>query len=206
MEDRSKNGFVHFGSDVKSWAKRLPSVEEARPGRCPWCGVASRPTGEKLQLHGHGLRERQLRGPLEPGGGAALIVLLVRRYLCLVCGGIATVVPRGVLRGWLFSASAIALALALFGIEGMSEAEVRKRTSPWMVVGATAAEGWLSLRRWIRAIRAGRLFSDVRMVGPGWTARQVAARAAVVLAGRGPSELRVFEPVWAAFIGAARFS
>lgn len=206
MKDRSKTGFVYFRSDVKSWIRRPPSVEEARPGRCPWCGAASRPTGDKLQLHGHGLRERQLRGPLEPEGRASLIVLLIRRYLCRVCGGVATVVPQGVVRGRLFSASAIALALALFGIERMSEVAVRKRTSPWTLVGATAAEGWLRLRRWVRAIRDGRLFSEVHMLGADWTARHVAVRAATVLAGRGPSELRVFDLVAAAFVGATQFS
>jgi hypothetical protein len=98
------------------------------------------------------------------------------------------------------------LALALFGLEQKSEAAVRKQVSPWTVVGATAAKGWLSLRRWVLAIRQGRLFSEVRMIGADWTARQVAARAATVLAGRGPSELRAFDPVAAAFSGAAQVS
>ena len=51
--------------DVKCWRSRLPTVEEARPARCPVCGAASRPAGKALAIHGHGLHERQLRGPSE---------------------------------------------------------------------------------------------------------------------------------------------
>ena len=203
MKDRSSHGFVHFASDVKSWMNRPPSVEVARPARCPCCGAASRPLGKPLQMHGHGLRERQLRGPLEPGGPPVLIILLLRRYLCLLCGCVATVVPRGVLRGRLFSSSAIALALALFGLEEKTEVETRKKTSPWSIGGVTAADGWLCLHRWVRAIRRGRLFSGLFTFSDTWTARQVAARAARALASRGPSEHRAHAPSAAAFIGAA---
>ncbi len=55
----------------------MPSVQEARPGQCPHCEVASRPVGGPLNLHGHGVRDRQLRGPLDP----QLLSLSLRRYL-----------------------------------------------------------------------------------------------------------------------------
>jgi hypothetical protein len=67
------------------------------------------------------------------------------------------VTPREVLRRRLFSAPAIALALALFGVSEVALTEVRARISPWATVGATAAAGWVSLRRWVADVRAGRL-------------------------------------------------
>jgi hypothetical protein len=50
-------------------------------------------------------------------------------------------VPRETSRGRLYTASAVAWALALFGVEHVSAAQVRRRTSPWSVVGATARWG-----------------------------------------------------------------
>ena len=153
-------------------------------------------------MHGHGLRDRQLRGPLEPGGRPRLVVLMVRRYLCLQCLRVVTVVPRGMLWRRLFSAGAIALAMALFGIEELTAAAVRERISPWQEVGATSAKGWLSLRRWVRAVRRGALFPLVARLPDSWTVRQVAARAAAVVSGRAPMLLRQADPVAAAFAGA----
>jgi hypothetical protein len=98
-----------------------------------WLGESA--AGRGLGLWGHGLRERQQRGPLEVGGAAPTVVIRERRYRCRGCGALLVVVPRGVLRGRHYSASAIGLALALFGVVGMSLAEVRRRVSPWPVVG-----------------------------------------------------------------------
>src|SRR5690348_13799716 len=101
---------------IKSWIERTPSVDEARPPQCPFCEAVSRPVGEPLGLHGHGLRERQLRGPLGPEQEPQMCVVRVRRYLCRRCGATLTVVPQGVLPRRLFSAAAIGLALCLWGI------------------------------------------------------------------------------------------
>lgn len=166
--------------------QRPPTVDEVRPGQCPACDVPSRPAGGRLGLHGHGLRERHQWGPAEPGGVALLVGILLRRYRCLSCGTVVMVVPRGVLRGRLYSAGAIALALALWSVAGLSPAEVRARVSPLRIVGATAAAGWASLRRWSRAVREGRLFSVVRALPAEATLRQVAARAATTLAACAP--------------------
>lgn len=202
MKDRSTLGFVRIDVSVKSWMKGPPPVEAVRPGRCPRCGAASRPEGGPLQMHGHGLRERQLRGVLEPGGPPVIVVLLLRRFLCLVCGCVATVVPRGVVCGRLYSAGAIALALALFGLGEQSEAAVRQRSSPWQVVGATAAKGWSALRRWVRAIRSGRLWPSLTALRADWSVRDVARRVASALAARGPAQLRSADPAAAAFAAA----
>jgi hypothetical protein len=95
------------------------------------------------------------------------------------------VVPRGVLRSQLFSASAIGLALALWALHRLPAREVRRRVSPWSAVGDTAAGGWASLRRWVR--QAGRLFPGVRHCPGDWTDRQRAERIATSLAACAPA-------------------
>ena len=84
-------------------------------------------------------------------------------------------------------------------------AEVRARVSPLRIVGATAAAGWASLRRWSRAVRAGRLFPVVRTLPAEATLRQVAARTATTLAAYAPgAEGLAIDS--AAFLGAAHVS
>jgi hypothetical protein len=177
-------------------------VDEARPGRCPGCGAPSRPPGGALGLHGHGLRERHQWGPVEFGGAAAVIGVLLRRYRCRSCGAVVVVGPRGPVRRRLYSAGAIALALALYGAAGLAPAAVRRQVSPHRIVGPTAAEGWASLRRWCRAVRARRLFPAVRALPAEATLRQVAARAATTLAACAPGAAG-FAVESAAFLGAS---
>jgi hypothetical protein len=152
-------------------------------------------------LHGHGVRSRQVRGPATHEGPPTLRVTAVRRYLCTRCGATPTVTPSDILPRRLFSAPAIALALALFGVSEVALTDVRARISPWATVGATAAAGWVSLRRWVADVRAGRLFS-VRAVPETWTARQVAARAATTLAARAPVRAGTDNVLADAFVGA----
>src|SRR5664279_688278 len=143
----------------------MPSVDEVRPARCPCCGSASRPSGQGLRLHGHGLRVRQMLGPQEALGEAVAVEVSCRRYLCLICDAVVLVVPGAMLpRRW-YSASAIAQALALFGLGQKSPAEIRRQTSPFKVVGMTAAAGWATICRWSpqkghqRALWAMRIWS-----------------------------------------------
>jgi hypothetical protein len=200
--DRSDIRFVQAALDVKSWLARPPSVDEVRPGRCPACDAPSRPTGGLLCLHGHGLRERHQWGPLEPSATPSLIGVLLRRYLCQSCGAVVVVGPRGLIRRRLYSAGAIALALTLYGVLGIAPGEVRRRVSPLRIVGATAAAGWASLRRWSRAVRARRLFPAVRALSADATLRQVAARAATTLAAYAPGSAGLSIES-AAFLGAS---
>lgn len=177
-------------------------MDEVRPGRCPICGASSRPAGGALGLHGHGLRERHQWSPLEPSDTPSLIGVLLRRYLCQSCGAVVVVGPRGLVRRRLYSAGAIALTLALYGVAGLAPAEVRRRVSPLRIVGPTAAAGWASLRRWSRAVRARRLFPAVRALPADATLRQVAARAATTLAAYAPGAGRLAIES-AAFLGAS---
>ncbi len=198
--DRSEIRFVQAELHVKVWIASPPTVDEVRPGRCPVCGAAGRPLGGQLGLHGHGLRERHQWGPAELGAVPAVIALLLRRYQCQPCGAVVVVGPRGLLRRRLYSAGAVAVALALYGLAALPPAEVRRRVSPLQVVGATAAAGWASLRRWCRAVRAGRIFLEVRALPPEATLREVAARAATTLAAYGPGGVPLES---AAFLGAS---
>ena len=124
-------------------------------------------------------------GPAEPEGGPEADGILVRRYRCQRCGAVVTVVPSEVLRRRLYTASAIALSLALFGVLRQSAAVVRARVSPWRIVGS-AATGWTTLRRWIAAVGDGVLWRCVRPGPAGWSGRQIAERAATTIAAHAP--------------------
>jgi len=154
----------------------MPSVEVARPSRCPACGAASSPPGQGLRLHGHGLRERMRLGPEELGDGSVVGSVMVRRYRCVRCTSVLVVVPRGVLPRLRYGAVAIALALGLWSVEGLAAAEVRSQVSPFGVVGHDARRGWRSLRRWARA-------SPWTGPSPPGTAQEMAARTVQRLAG-----------------------
>ena len=181
----------------------MPSVEQVRPAHCAGCGVASRPTGHGLRVHGHGLRMREMLGPQVAQGEPATVGVPCRRYLCVDCDAVMLVVPGAILARRRYSASAIAQALALFGLERMSPAEVRRRTSPFRIVGATAAGGWVTIDRWSDDVRVGRLFPEVRSCPDTFSRRQVAERAATTIGSRAPPPGDASLTV-RAFAGAAR--
>ena len=183
---RSKQQVISSRLDVKGWAEKNPTADDVRPARCPSCGAASRPAGGGIVLHGHGCRSRQAWGPVTPDGEPELRETSVRRYRCKRCRATATVAPRETLRKRLYSAAAIALALALFGVAGLPLPEVRERVSPWALLGAASAATWHTVVRWTDAVREGRLF-DVRRPPEEWTPRRVAERAATTLAARAPA-------------------
>ena len=108
-----------------------------------------------------------------------------------------TVVPRSVLAKMLYAATAIGLALALYGWGGTSAREVRGAVSAWPVVGASST-GWKALRRW--TARAAQLWACIRESPASFTTRQRAERAAATLAAHAPGNA----PDLAAFLGAER--
>ena len=114
------------------------------------------------------------------------------------------VVPSETLPRRLYTVSAVAWALALFGVERATPAQVRRRTSPLTVIGATAAAGWATLRRWVRAVRELRLLLKVRSSPADFTDRQVAERAAMTAAALAPPSLATPEISARAFAGATR--
>ncbi|MCP3170239.1 hypothetical protein [Myxococcus qinghaiensis] len=169
-------------------------MEAVRPARCPECGAASRPVGGALGLHGHGLRQRQVLGPLEWGDAAQARVVAVRRFRCTACGATCTVCPREVLTRRLYAATAIGLALALFGLLWRPVAGVRAQVSPWRVVGPGSEGRWCALAAWVRALPRGGLFRALPPCPEDWSPRRIAARAAAALAARAPEAVGTSPP------------
>lgn len=167
---------VHSDIEVKFWLERLPSVDRVRPSRCLRCGVAASAVGSRREVVGHGLRDRQVRGCPAAERPPALLVVRARRYRCLCCGAVITVVPAGVAPRRHFGAGTIGVALALFG-RGEAARAVRDRVGG---IGPPEERGWITLRRWVRAGGSGVLFPRLDPAR-GSSSRARAARAAQIL-------------------------
>ena len=149
MNGQSDVRIVRSTIDVKQWLHRgPPSVDVARPAHCPGCGVASRPLGDGLVLHGHGLRARTVI--VRAKDRSVLREILARRYVCRACDAVALVMPADVARRCLYTLSVIAAALAAWSCGGMPARAVRSSFSAFTIVGV-ATTGWMSLTRWSRA-------------------------------------------------------
>lgn len=147
---------------------------------------------------GHGLRDRQLRGPAGADTAPSIEVVSVRRYLCRRCDAVITVVPREVEPRRHYSRPAIALALARLGLFGETAAAIRRAISPWQVV---ATSGWPTLRRWVAAVASRALFATATALS-GSTAAQVATRVAQVALAHAPPSLRGAPALTLVFAGA----
>jgi hypothetical protein len=112
-------------------------------------------------------------------------VIAIRRYLCRKCATVMRVVPASCAASKHFSGSAIALALALWGVCHKSAAEVREQVNDCKRIGP-AARGWRSLQRWAAAVAAGLLFKGLGLGKMKEPLREVARRAAQALAGHAP--------------------
>lgn len=108
-------------------------------------------------LHGHGTRDREARGPDGVDDLPRAVVVLVRRFLCRYtgCEATCTVGPSELLPRRRYTAVAIALALALWGMQRVPAREVRQRVSPDVSLGPTACTGWAALPRWARSLTWG---------------------------------------------------
>jgi hypothetical protein len=133
-----------------------------------------------------------------------MVELMVRRYRCQPCGAVITVVPCQVLAKRLYSAAAIGFALALWGLLQWSACKVRQAVNPLQIVGATAIGSWASLRRWARAVGAGKIFRSLPRAALGATHRDAAAQAAVMLAASACPTSRELSVERRAFLGAAQ--
>jgi hypothetical protein len=178
--------------------KRHAECDARRPACCPTCKAPSRPLGGGVQLHGHGRRSRMQRGPEAAGEPPVERDVGARRYRCKKCGTTTTVSARGVLRRRLYSAGAIALALALFGLEGQPACAVREAIAPTASPrGAAEGAGWNTLRRWAGEAKAGTLVDGSSACPGTFTLRQAAERAAMMfqaLGSRGADKCeRVFQ-------------
>jgi hypothetical protein len=115
-------------------------------------------------------------GVLGPSERPVSIEVEGRRYECQACGCVMLVVPRDLGPWRRYSLATIAIALV--GVtEGVPASQLRARFAP----GTTFEEGWASLRRWLRAIAAGKLFRWIRGVSE-LAGRTLAERVAAVIA------------------------
>jgi hypothetical protein len=194
QKPRATPRFAHFDLDVNSWQLLPPSVGAARLACCPACNAPAVVDG-RIILHGHGLRRRVLRGPLEPGGEPCEIEVFVRRYQCQRCKAVTTVGPRG-LTSRRYLTMVIVLALWLWSAcdqaRSWLDASVRARVCP-VPADAYAArpERWTTLRRWAK------VFADAHASSSSpETLRQAAHREAQRCRAQGPpdanDEARVF--------------
>ena len=120
-------------------ARMPPFLKALRPQYCVFCGQAARSAEGVLQLVGHGMYSRQVRGLVETGW----IVIWIRRFLCLACGHTMSLLPDW-LHPWRWYAGPV-IVEALFRHCILRE--------PAGSIGARfgRAEGvaeWRSLRRW----------------------------------------------------------
>ena len=75
-----------------------------------------------------------------------------------------TVLPRGLTARRQYAATAIGLALYLVGVVGQSPRQARERVSPYALT--FDAGGWVTVRRWVRAVEQGQVERRHRRV-PG---------------------------------------
>lgn len=130
----------------------------------------------------------------------------MRRYECQRCRTVMIVVPSETVPRRHYTAAAIALALALYGLAHDSHAEVRRRVSPSKIVGVTAERRWITLSRWIDAVRSRDLFATLPAMPAGQGRREVAARAAMAIGAHAPPSLQQGAPAERAFFGVAHSS
>ena len=180
----AKSHYVETEHDVKTWMMAGPCVQTARPPRCVICDAPGVDANGKVILHGHGLRERTLLGPLDAGGEPKATRVVMQRYACQRCKAVLTVGPRGLLPWRRYSAMALALALWWWGVYQLTDPVVREQTSPVEDEGLSRPERWTTLRRWGRAVQEGRLWPRVS-IDPSWSLRECAKRAALLLWSRG---------------------
>ena len=157
--------------------------------------------GGCLQVVGHGLRDRQIRGCIDADGAAVCITIRVRRYRCRVCGAMMTVVPLGVAARRHFGAGTLGLAVSLFG-HGCQARRIRERLGG---LGAPEVHGWVTLRRWTAALVRGSLLARLGPL-PLAEPRARAARAAMIIVTHAPTHLSSTGFARKAFEGAVRLA
>ena len=197
---------IQSSIDIKQWIEAPPSSDEVRPARDPVCGVASRPAGGALRIYGHGRRRRMCQGPRAPGERPVGLSVLCRRYQCQACGALLLVVPCGVARRKHYALSAMAWAVALLGVAGWTYKAVRQAVSVWPLPNGDVVSTWKSLRRWIADIARGELFAGLPAGPAGASARQIAERAAMAIAGHAPPTGRGLPVPHLAFLGSVHMA
>lgn len=187
MKKKATPRFLPRAISVKDFLLQAWSVDEHRPACCPACDAPAR-QGGRLQIHGHGFRSRKALGPMLMAGVPSVETLKLRRYRCLACTAVFTVGPAVLLRGFLYTATAIAWALSLWAVDLVAVTKLRPLVSPHSSWSADRPRSWSSLTRWIERARAGLLWPVVEAISEP-ERRPAARRAVEILRGLGPPML-----------------
>ena len=142
--------------DPSQWQNEaIPDVDLVRPLRCVRCLCPGKVRG-KVYLHGHGKRERiVVVAPALDGDEVELLECWVRRYRCQRCGAVITVLPRGVLPRYLYSAAAIVMAFIMVADspmgDGLSDTEAydQQGMNPLRCWKKLDNYRWRSIDRWL---------------------------------------------------------
>jgi hypothetical protein len=116
-----------------------PSLGILRPLFCVICGQAARNERGVLQLIGHGMYPRQVRGLTE----ASWIVIWIRRFLCLACGRTMSILPDWLHPWRWYAGTVIVEALYRHCVIGESACSIGA-----LFGRPEDATEWKSLRRW----------------------------------------------------------
>lgn len=170
-----------------------PSLAGLRPIYCtnPKCGAPARNRDGVLQLVGHGLYLRHVRGLTEVGW----IEIWIRRFLCRVCGRTMSVLPDW-LHPWRWYAAPVILeALYRHCILGETACSIGLRFGR-----PQDATEWRSLRRWraqllVSPMLWGWLGSRLGVLKPAADRKQGAVYLVRLLAGAGQRALSGIEAV-----------
>jgi hypothetical protein len=120
-------------------SRDAPSIDNLRPKCCAICGASCRDAHGALQIVGHGMYSRQVRGLSE----STWIVIWVRRFICLACGHTLSTLPDWLHPWRWYAAPAIIEALYRHCMLRQSAREIGIRFN------RPADEGrWRSLDRW----------------------------------------------------------
>jgi hypothetical protein len=170
-----------------------PSLDKLRPIYCsnPACGAPARNSEGILQLVGHGVYLRQVRGLTEVGW----MEIWIRRFRCLVCGCTMSVLPDW-LHPWRWYAAPVILeALYRHCILHETACLIGERFGR-----PKEATEWRSLRRWraqllISPTLWGWLGSRLGVIEPAVVRPQGAVYLVRLLAGAGQRSLSGIEGV-----------
>ncbi len=155
---------------------------------------------------------RTVWGPVEVGGAASRVEVLIRRYLCLRCGAVVRVGPRGLAPRRRYGLGAMALALVLYALAkpnlaiGERHAAARDVVAPDRILAFESRHRWRSLERWTGQVQDGLLFGDVLFsVGLcSLTGEEVLRRLGQALVVHASAEVNPSMEAWTAFQAAHR--
>lgn len=131
------------------------------------------------------------------GGVPVLREVTVRRYQCQQCRLVMAVTTEALLPRKHYGAGTIGLALWLWSVTRWSAAKIREVLSPRKMLGAAAASGWASVKRWAGQASSGGLWRAISTKLEA-ALRQQTERVMRQLSAFGPAEPPPDERLWRA--------